>query len=263
MRRLVLIAAALLALAGCRNGCDIEEKARAGRLSVFDFGAKGDGVTDDTAAIQAGIDYLAERGGGKLYFPYTKNGYLVASPGREFDRNGKIVRAQIVIPSGMHPIQLEGEMPPKILYEYQVRPDDGDPNFVPTRFGSLGDMNVRLHSTWNAPEVTDPKERPWSVISAPEGWLCAGHFSIPLVAMKNLEIRVHLDHDKMYPTVSAANLQNASRVIIEDCQFCLDDHVGDWDSKKELLENPCHTVGLMCSGPQSDDQILRLSLIHI
>jgi hypothetical protein len=33
--------------------------------------------------------------------------------------------------------------------------------------------------------------------------------------------------------------------------------VGDWDSKKELLENPCHTVGLMGSGAQSDDQILR------
>lgn len=38
-------------------------------LSVREFGAVGDGVSDDTAAIQRGIEYLYERGGGLLEFP--------------------------------------------------------------------------------------------------------------------------------------------------------------------------------------------------
>lgn len=38
-------------------------------VSVKDFGGVGDGVANDTAAIQAGIDYLESVNGGVLYFP--------------------------------------------------------------------------------------------------------------------------------------------------------------------------------------------------
>jgi hypothetical protein len=75
--------------------------------------------------------------------------------------------------------------------------------------------------------------------------------------MKNMEIRVHLDTARMYPTTSAAFLKNVSRLIVEDCQFCLDEQVGDTELGKSLQPNPCHTIGLHTSGNQNDDQILR------
>ena len=254
-----LIAALFCAFAAFAADATLDGKAAGGRLSVRDFGARGDGTTDDTAAIQAGLDYLAARGGGKLYFPFTTNGYLIASPAKEYAANGRLVRAQLVIPPGFgHNIRLEGEMPCKMLYSYQVRPKGCEKSgFKPTTFGLARPCNTTLHSTWDAPEVTDPKERPWAVIAAPEGDSCAGKFSVSIVSFANLEIRVHLDKEKMYPTTSAANFHNVSRLIVEDSQFCLDENVGDTNLGKELQPSPCHTVGLMASGDQNDDQIFR------
>ena len=234
----------------------LAEKAAEGRLNVFDFGAKGDGVTDDTKAIQAGIDYLAQRGGGKLFFPFTTNGYLIASPAREFTEDGKLVRAQLVIPAGSRNIRLEGEMPCRLLYAYQVRPK-GLAHFKPTRFGENKILNTTLISTWDAPVVTNINERPWAVIAAPEGKSAAGKFSTTMLSFANLEIRVRLDRKRMYPVTTAANFHNISRVTVEDSQFCLDETVGDSELDVELQPSPCHSVGLIASGDQNDNQIFR------
>ena len=249
---------ALKTLMGIALAAALAPSAMALVVNVRDCGAKGDGVTDDTAAIQRAIDAVDAAGGGKVYFPYATNGYLVASPGRETDAQGRPLRAQLELPAGRSNIALEGEMPCKFLYNYQVRMPGIEKNgFVPTRFGEMGMPNTCLHSTWDAPMVTNAEERPWAVIAAPEGKGARGRFSRGMVSVKNLEIRAHLNKEKMHPTTSAANFHNVSRLLVEDSQFCMDDTVGDSLSGKSLQANPCHAVGLHASGDQNDQQVLR------
>ena len=57
---------------------DWQSKAR-DRFSVRDFGAKGDGTTDDTAAIQAAINAAITGNNGEVYFPAPANCYKTTS----------------------------------------------------------------------------------------------------------------------------------------------------------------------------------------
>ncbi|MDK6764909.1 glycosyl hydrolase family 28-related protein, partial [Klebsiella aerogenes] len=52
----------------------------ASRFSVTDFGAKGDGVTDDSFAFQKAFLKANEAGGGTVYFPPPKKEYLLRFP---------------------------------------------------------------------------------------------------------------------------------------------------------------------------------------
>ena len=232
--------------------------AAGGAVNVRDFGAKGDGVTDDTAAFQAAIDAVAAQGAGKIIVPYSPKGYRIAGPGREFVE-GRPCRGQLAIPpvSGLN-IAFEGEMPCKLLYSYQVRPPEAvKANFRPTRFGEMRMPNTCLFSDWTPPEEHDPTARPWTILATVQGNSCKGKFSITQVSIANLEFRAHLDKETMYPKGGCVNLQNSSRAIVRDSQFCLDDNVGDTILKKSLQPNPCHTVGLMMSGDQNDNQVLN------
>lgn len=68
-------------------------------VSVKDFGAKGDGKTDDKSAIQAAIDAVNKAGGGIVRFP--EGTYLVTAPNK-----GRNSQAQINAANG---VTLEGE----------------------------------------------------------------------------------------------------------------------------------------------------------
>lgn len=51
-----------------------------GFVTVKQFGAKGDASTDDTASIQAAIDFVAIVNGGTVLVPTSTNAYLVSAP---------------------------------------------------------------------------------------------------------------------------------------------------------------------------------------
>ena len=58
-------------------------QAKDGVYNVRDFGAKGDGVADDTEAIQRAIDYITEQNGGTLFFPIGKYRLATLQSGRD------------------------------------------------------------------------------------------------------------------------------------------------------------------------------------
>ena len=155
---------------------------------------------------------------------------------------------------------LEGEMPCEIHSDYVVRNHDSvNHGFLPTCFSNepLGSENTHIFSDWDAPEVYDATTRPYSIIAAPEGTLCKGKFSVFKFSIRNLDFRVPMREDKMYPTETAVNLQNVGRVHVCDSQFALSQSVGDTILRKELQPNPCHTAGLILSGDQNDNNVIR------
>lgn len=79
LRNVGLVSAAGLAgaaLTGAQSAPNPGAGSRAGWLDVRDFGARGDGRTDDTAAIQAAIDAGTAQGGAIVFLPAGQ--YLVA-----------------------------------------------------------------------------------------------------------------------------------------------------------------------------------------
>ncbi len=238
----------MMALAALAAGTALAGERPSGIVNVQDFGAKGDGVHDDTPAIQAAIDAVAARGAGVVYFPWAKGGYRLASPAPE-TVDGKPCRSQLYVPA-RQPLNIcfRGEMPCTLLHPYSVK----------KRFGTQGRMNTILLSDWKPPVETNAAARPWSMLSVLPGWTSKGYpLNHSLVTIENLEFRAYLDKDLMCAVQSCVNLQDAAEAVVRDSQFALNDQLGDIVLKKELQESPCPAAGLIMSNGLNDQQIIH------
>lgn len=225
--------------------------------NVMEFGARGDGRTDDTGAIQTAIQHVYDRGGGTVYFPFTPHGYRIARPAPE-TVDGRPCRSQLHIPSEADDslrwrnICLQGEMPVKQLYAYQMVTGGRWPA---TEF-PMQINNCVLFSDWEAPANTaDPDARPWALISVLGG--SALPFGLENLTVRNLEFRVVLNPSVMHPVSTAANFKDASRLIVEHCHFGLTRNVCSLAEQKELAANPCYCAGVIASADQNDHQAFR------
>ena len=250
MRARALMVAAALA-AGTLAASDCSQF----KANVMDFGAKGDGVHDDTPAIQAAIDAVAARGAGVVYFPWAKGGYRLASPAPE-TVDGKPCRSQLHVPPRPLNIGFEGEMPCSLLHPYVFGPTSasGDRR----RFGTQHRVNVVLISDWKPPLETNATARPWSMLSVLPGWKSRNYpLNDAIVSIRNLEFRAYLDKDLMCAVQSCVNLQDAAEAVVRSSQFALNDQLGDIVLKKELQESPCPAAGLIMSNGLNDQQIIH------
>ncbi|MFL0251415.1 glycosyl hydrolase family 28-related protein [Clostridium neuense] len=156
---------------------------------------KGDGITDDTQALQAAINYLASNGGGKLFFP--KGIYLLNGSLQDADNYNSIIKLPLVDAINDNPITIEliGVNIPATAY-----PEPEGNGTPPTHSGAI--LYSTVQGSGGLPSIIAGHKTLWS--------------DITFVA-KNLVIR-QINNS----TLNALELQHIANVIIQNVVFDLD-----------------------------------------
>ncbi len=217
-------------------------------------GAKADGATDDTAAIQKAINAVFERGGGIVFFP--RGVYVLGRPPVTRDLRGNNPDGQIYIPSrdaarlsedgteiknlDEHNLQggisLVGEcVPLSTIGQYAIH--QTDPKRVKLAMEAVGPFaGTVLYSTYTNPH---PDGTPTAILgfSVPSGSQFG--FASGQTELKNLTFRAHVAKDQGYPTLSGVNAQCARSVVMTNVNV-------DVDLPLPKLKAPlCDTAGII------------------
>lgn len=129
------------------------------RLSVKDFGAVGDGITDDIAAIQKAVDYAAGR---YVYFPKGTYRITASITCLTSTTIGFIPGMRLIGDGDLSVIKIDADNAPALLWDVGYVPDgttaptlkftrDSEiTNMMITQFpGRVGCDGIRLTAAWN------------------------------------------------------------------------------------------------------------------
>ena len=259
MRKTYCMAALLVLVAGMCNGADFK---------VRDFGAKGDGKTKDTAALQSAIDECSAKGGGRVVLSdgvflsgafqlksgvelrLEKGARLLASPDiADFPewKDAKHViggncprgrNASFIFADECENIAITGEGVIDGNGETHVRRKT-DPNWTGWEFERIRPMNKTLPRVVFLAGCRNVRLEGISLVNGPAGW---GFWinDCDSVKVSGLTIR----SDVRYPNNDGLHVNCSRDVDISDCDIeCGDDALIIRANSRSLKENkPCERV---------------------
>ncbi|MDD3108161.1 MAG: glycosyl hydrolase family 28-related protein [Alistipes sp.] len=204
----LLLASLLLLIGGCRS----IKQTQIGKLSgepvynVQDFGAQGDGLADDTHAIQQAINYAMEQGGGTVYFPHGR--YRLATL-----QEGLRVKAHLLIPPQRTPdtrdyvmICLKGACCVTTPCAYASHTTED-------RYEVWENGSVLFSDTLGAPQ-TDPSQPPVSILAAASADNVYG-MNPSTVRLEDLAFQVKAEEGG-FPYLSGVNMAYAATVYADN-----------------------------------------------
>ena len=218
------------------------------------LGAKADGVTDDTDAIQKAINTVFARGGGIVFFP--RGVYAPGKPPVTRDIHGNNPNSQLYIPTrevaklkkdgtgianldehnSQGGISLVGEcVPLSTVGQYAVHQTDPEEVKRVMEMGApfagtvLYSTYTNLHPDGNSTAILGfsvPHDAPFG-------------FGSGQTELKNLTFRAHVEKGKGYPTLSGINAQCARSIIIANVNVDVDLPL------PKLVDPPCDVAGII------------------
>lgn len=251
---LVAIFPVLVALANSATSAAMPEVPEKYLVTPQQFGAKADGVTDDTDAIQKAIDTVFGRGGGIVFFP--KGVYVLGKPPVTRDRQGNNPNSQIYIPTRevarlkedgselANPeehnqqggISLVGEcVPISTVGQYAVHQTDPEQIKLVTRLGAPFAGSVLFSTYTNA----HPDGSPAAILGVSVPHNSPFGFGSGQTELKNLTLRAHVEKDKGYPTLSGINAQGARSIVMANVNVDVDLPL------PQLRESPTDVAGII------------------
>lgn len=241
-------------LEGLKNDFEsLQNKVKAStsyEFNVKEFGAKGDGVTDDTMAIQRAIDACFENGGGVVFIPNGnyKLATIQTKTDGEFQKKGHLFIPVCDNLENRVSIKLRGESAVQYTTFY-----------VDARMGTSasGNKGATLFSTFLPDDLSTPLDNPISVITS-IGWKNGGIPQNPtILKLESFNICTKCS-DLGYPFVSGVDGSLIAQVDIRDLDVRTD------GLTKNLKKSPAGHVcfGIMI-GASLDDPHQSLDYVNI